>query len=241
MWLRLYRGLADCIDLLLPPACLLCGCSLTARPLRQAFCDNCCAGIVPLPAAHCLRCAQPFPKASSSHLCGACLLRPPGFSIAHAAGLYQGGTKEAIHKLKYRNQLPLAQPLGRMLADTVTTRMASFAPDFIVPVPLHIKRLRQRGYNQALEISRPLSRQLQVPINTMILQRIRNTPQQQGLTAEDRRKNLRHAFALGAEASSLRILLVDDVMTTGETLRECSRLLISGSAAEVQVAVVGRA
>ncbi|MDT8443776.1 MAG: ComF family protein [Desulfuromonadales bacterium] len=166
--------------------------------------------------------------------------RPPSFSIVHAAGLYQGSLKEAVHKLKYRNQLPLAKPLGQLLGKCVAAA-ASIAPDLIIPVPLHPSRLRQRGYNQALEVARPIAQQLTVPLVTTLLQRSRNTPQQQGLSAIERRSNLRNAFTLSAEAQALKILLVDDVMTTGETVRECSRMLLSGGAKEVQVAVVGRA
>jgi ComF family protein len=113
--------------------------------------------------------------------------------------------------------------------------------DRIVPVPLHPDRLRSRGYNQSLEVARPIARQMKIPLDTTLLQRIRKTPQQQGLSATERRSNLRNAFALTSRPSELRILLIDDVMTTGETVRECSRTLIAGGVGEVQVAVVGRA
>jgi ComF family protein len=110
-----------------------------------------------------------------------------------------------------------------------------------VPVPLHPNRLRQRGYNQALEVARPIAQQLNVSIDTGLLQRIRKTPPQQGLSAIERRSNLRNAFDLTTTPSVRRILLVDDVMTTGETVRECCRTLRAGGVREVQVAVVGRA
>jgi ComF family protein len=241
MWRGLRKALLDSVDLLLPPACLLCGQLLPTNHCTHAFCLDCTAAMSPLSPAHCRRCAQPFPSATSNHLCGTCLQRPPTFSSVHTAGLYKGSIKTAIHKLKYRNQLTLAKPLGEFLGKAIATAEDSFIPDIIVPVPLHQDRLRQRGYNQALEVARPLSRQLQIKLDTTLLQRVLKTPPQQGLTARERRSNLRNAFALTAQAPGLKILLVDDVMTTGETVRECCRMLLKGGVVEVQVAVIGRA
>jgi ComF family protein len=161
--------------------------------------------------------------------------------MVHVAGSYEGNVKDAIHRLKYRNQLTLAEPLGELLVKTVTASDNHFVPDRIIPVPLHIKRLRQRGFNQALEIARPIARRMKVPVDTTLLQRVRETPHQQGLSATERRSNLRDAFSVTTKVPASKILLVDDVMTTGETVRECSRTLKAGGAIELQVAVVGRA
>jgi ComF family protein len=106
-------------------------------------------------------------------------------------------------------------------------------------VSLHLKRLRQRGYNQAVEIARPIARHQAFHLNTTTLQRIRNTPPQQGLTAVQRSINLSNAFALLSQVLDQKILLVDDVMTTGETICACCRTLLAGGALEVQVAVLG--
>ena len=165
MWINLRRALAVSIDLLLPSACLLCGKSLPDNHGKQSFCQECQASILPLGPAHCSRCAQPFPnftfnpettvesRKPEQHLCGTCLKRPATFSIVHVAGSYQGGIKDAVHRLKYRNQLTLAKPLGQLLAKAFEAAENDFVPDCIVPVPLHLNRLRQRGYNQALEVS----------------------------------------------------------------------------------------
>jgi len=241
VWTRFRRELAACFDLLLPPACLLCRQLLTTDFDVQSICRACLADMPPLSAAHCSCCAQPFPSATSNHLCSACLKRSPSFSMVHAAGLYQGNIKDAVHQLKYRNQLTLAEPLGQLLSKIVVGSGVGFAADCIVPVPLHPHRLRQRGYNQALELARPISRELNVPLDTTLLQRCRKTLQQQGLSATERRSNLRNAFTLASQPSALRVLLIDDVMTTGETVRECCRVLAAGGVKEVQVAVIGRA
>jgi ComF family protein len=161
--------------------------------------------------------------------------------MVYAASLYQGSIKEAIHRMKYRNQLTLARHLGQLLITVFDAAEKTFAPDIIVPVPLHPDRLRQRGYNQAVEIARPIAQRLNVPLNSTLLRRIRITPQQQGLTAAERRSNLRKAFAVTTIASAHKVLLIDDVMTTGETVRECCRTLLAGGVEEVQVAVVARA
>ena len=241
MWQDFCKSLKASVDLFLPPACLLCGQRLQDPPGGPGFCCECMAGVTPLGPAHCCLCAQPFPDATSSHLCGACLRHPPNFTGVHAAGRYQGSLKDAVHRLKYRNQFLLAEPLGSILGETVTHSSLEPSLDCIIPVPLHPQRLRSRGYNQALEIARPLARQLGLPIQTRLLQRCRNTPPQQGLSADQRSRNLRKAFVLARQVRGVRALLVDDIMTTGETVRECCRTLLRGGAKEIQVAVVGRA
>ncbi len=241
MWANLRRALSAGVDLFLPPACLLCGQLLPPGFDPQEFCAECQASMPPLGRSHCSCCSQPFPASSSQHLCATCLQRPPAFSIVHAACSYQERVKDAIHQLKYRNQVNLAEPLGKLLGKSLEVAEVSFKPDCIIPVPLHPGRLKKRGYNQALEISRPLARKMQCPIDTALLQRTLKTPPQQGLTAAERRSNLRNAFIVTTTTSARKILLVDDVMTTGETVRECSRVLMKNNIAEVQVAVIGRA
>jgi len=241
MWQEFCTSLKASIDLFLPPACLLCGQRLQGSTREPDFCDACMAGVTPLGPAHCCLCARPFSDATSSHLCGACLKLPPAFTRVHVAGRYQGSVKDAVHLLKHRNQLALAKPLGLILGRVVLNSGPGCPLDYIVPVPLHPHRLRQRGYNQALEIARPLSRQLGLPIETGLLRRCRKTPPQQGLPADQRRRNLRNAFSLAGQVAGARVLLVDDIMTTGETVRECCRTLLQGGAKEIQVAVIGRA
>jgi ComF family protein len=241
VWTRVFRALAAGIDLLLPPACLLCGQQLPPMTNPLFLCRDCLACMPPLGPAHCPCCARPYPSSSANHLCGVCLRQSQFFTTVHAAGLYLGTAREAVHRLKFRDQLALASPLGQLLGQAVTRNGSGFRPHRIVPVPLHPRRLRQRGFNQALEIARPLSRRMGVSLDTRLLIRTRPTPPQQELPATARRSNLRNAFDLTAKPAKLRILLVDDVMTTGETVRECSRVLLAGGASEVQVAVFARA
>lgn len=240
MWNAFRKALAASVDLLLPPICLLCGELQPAGHCHQALCRACTIAILPMPVAYCRLCAQPFPDATSKHHCAACLKRPPLFTKVHTAGLYQGSIKSAIQQLKYRNQICLAKPLGLLLGKALIAAEDPFVPDQIVPVPLHLGRLRQRGYNQALEIARPIAAGMGLRCNTTMLQRIRNTPHQQGLSATERRSNLRNAFSLKQGCTARKVLLIDDVMTTGETVHECCRTLMTGDTEEIQVAIVGR-
>jgi ComF family protein len=130
--------------------------------------------------------------------------------------------------------------LAGLLA-TVLERDGSLRPDLLIPVPLHYSRLRERTYNQALLLARVLGRRWRQPVLPRLLVRSRPTPQQQGLKAEVRRQNLKGAFALNRQLNGERVLLIDDVVTTGATVRECSRVLLEGGAGEVVVAVLARA
>ncbi len=242
MWGDIRQTLVSGLDLLLPPACLLCCQALRVDHNGFSLCDACMGNFHPLGPAHCSLCAQPFPGQSPDiHLCSKCLRKPPLFSTVHTLGSYQGSIKKAVQHLKYRNQLTLAKPLGLLLAEKLDDMTGDNRPDLLIPVPLHRKRLRQRGYNQAVELARPVARKLRLPLTTKLLKRIRQTPPQQGLSAEERRQNIRNAFDLTNTIQGQKILLLDDVMTTGETIRECCRILHLGGAGEIQIAVFGRA
>jgi len=241
LWQRTWRELRHCCDLLLPPACLLCGERLPHGAPASEFCPGCQAGL-PQPApARCPVCAvayqTPIP---SRHHCENCLRHQPPFTRVHAVGPYAGTLQEAIQHFKYRGQLPLERPLGRLLADTVLKGTAH-RPELVVPVPLHRHRLRDRGYNQALQLARQVGRQIKAPVAPDLLRRVRDTATQQGLDAVARRSNLRDAFAVTQPLSGQRLLLVDDVLTTGTTARECARVLLAAGAAGVEVAVLARA
>jgi ComF family protein len=159
-----------------------------------------------------------------------------------AAGLYQEGLREAVHRFKFRGDLGLDRPLGELLAEALSGQAApGWRPDLVVPVPLHRRRLAERTYNQSLLLARAVARSWRVPVPARLLLRTRATPPQQGLSAEERRRNLRGAFALRQPLGGERVLLVDDVLTTGATARECARVLRDGGAGEVAVAVLARA
>lgn len=236
--MKLRRSLFWLLTQLLPPACPLCRQTFPAH-WQEPFCSDCLTGFQPLPAAHCTCCALPFTAVSNSaHLCGRCLDRPPIFAKVHTVGCFDSSLREAIHQFKFNQRVGLDRPLGIMLNKFLPVD-AVF--ELIVPVPLHSHRLRQRSYNQSLLLARELARLRSSPIVPDLLIKTENTVSQQELSARDRERNLSKVFQVQGPLRGERVLLVDDVMTTGSTVRACSQALLAAGAREVQVAVVGRA
>ncbi|HWR35813.1 MAG TPA: ComF family protein [Clostridia bacterium] len=182
--------------------------------------------------------------------CNDCGREQPTFVRAASYGPYAGGLRELVHLLKYDRVRPAAGVLGRMLAETIATLEAEFPADvLVIPVPLHASKLRQRGFNQSELIAeaalRHLERQSRIRYrrNLSALVRKRATESQVGMTREQRRANMRGAFAVGSlnDIANSALLLVDDVFTTGATVGECARVLRKAGAADVWVVTVGRA
>lgn len=170
-------------------------------------------------------------------VCGDCRQQPPAFSHTHCATIYQQPVSLWVHQLKFGGRLEraavLAAAIGPMLQD-----IPKAVP--LIPVPLHISRLRKRGYNQALEVARLLSEQQQRPLLTDVLVRHQATRMQAELSEQQRIKNVRGAFSMGARLSAQRVLLVDDVMTTGQTLHAASRCLRQAGVQTVEAVVFAR-
>ena len=177
--------------------------------------------------------------------CALCRRLQPPFVKAVAYGSYDGGLRELIHLLKYEQVRPAAVVLGRMLAEAVSGMESGSTSLVVVPVPLHARKLRQRGFNQSELIAQHAVR-LGVgsgrALNSRVLQRRRETQSQIGLTRHQRRENLRGAFAVSRpeEIAGREILLVDDVFTTGTTVSECARVLLRAGASEIFVATAAR-
>ena len=232
------RSLTDLLNLLLPPACPLCG----RESERVGICSDCLAGIHPVVSPCCPRCVLPYPtEDGTDHFCEACLRASRSFEWVRAAGLYEGTLRQAVHHLKYHGAVDLDGPLGELLAATLEEADSRFRPDLLVPVPLHKSRLSERTYNQSLLLAKALGRKWRLPVAARLLLRVRATSPQQGLNVQLRRANMKGAFALRTPLAGEKVLLIDDVLTTGATAAECSRILLEGGAGEVGVAVLGRA
>ena len=210
--------------------CLLCALPSGNSPL----CTACAADLPRLPGACCPRCALPTPAGT---LCGRCLAHPPHYDRAIAAYRYDFPLDKLIHAFKYGHRLAIAPFFGQSLAALASDLTA----DVIVPLPLHPLRLKERGFNQALELARPVSRALRVPLRPGLCVRLTNTPPQAALPLPERTRNLRGAFHCPADLSGQRVLLVDDVMTTGASLAECARTLKLHGAVDVTLLVLARA
>ena len=214
----------------LPQHCALCGAGTSNRRL----CAGCDADLSHHRAPACPICALP---ALDGQVCGACLHRPPAFDRTLAAFSYRFPLDRLLHAFKYSGNLALAEILAEPLA-----RLAAVhpKPDLLMPMPLHPVRLRERGFNQSLEIARPISRWLDIPLAADACRRTRDTPTQAGLKWQERRRNVRDAFACDLDLSGKKIAVLDDVMTTGATLNEISRILKDRGAFEVSAWVVAR-
>ena len=219
--------------------CFLCG--MTAR---RPLCESCIAACPVLPASLCPRCALPSALNSStcSSLCGRCLHTPPPFDATVAAFAYGAPLSQALQAFKYRAALGLAGFLGGALAAAVDADPDAGAVDLIVPMPLARPRLAARGFNQALELARPLAKRRGVRIDTQLVQRIRDTAPQAALPWNERVRNIHAAFSCPNPMglAGRRIAVVDDVMTTGATLVELAKTLKAAGAAHVSNWVVAR-
>jgi ComF family protein len=236
------RLVRETLLLVYPPLCA--GCSRVLDPEESPlFCPDCLIVLDLISEPYCPLCGIPFvAEVTTSHLCGDCLGGVHRFDRARAKGFYQGLMREVIHRFKYGGQTFLVKPLARMLIGPAKELTRLHRIDTIVPVPLHYKRLRQRGFNQASLLARGLGSLLQIPVDYSSLKRTRWTDPQIGLSRNQRAANVKGAFGLKAtvKIKGRGILLLDDVLTTGETVNQCVRVLKDGGAREVVVLTVAR-
>jgi ComF family protein len=230
------------VSLLFPPVCHLCREFISAES-EVRLCKECLAKAPPLASPLCSCCGHPFSGAGrADHLCGPCITDPPPFSAARSALLYENSTKELIHQFKYGKRVMLRRPLGLLAASHLDVFAAEFEADLILPVPLHKRRLKERGFNQAILLGEVFSKRWGVALSRNNLRRTRWTEPQVSLGATERAANVRGAFGISSDKEILgkRIFLVDDVYTTGSTAKECSRILMKAGAAAVAVLTVAR-
>jgi len=261
------RQLAGAVlNTLLPPRCRVCGCSIArlsaasggevnpdvraaapATVLRPYLCSACAETFTAVRAPGCTRCGQMFmSRRGPDHLCGQCSRQAWHFGKARSAGVFDRSLATLIHRLKYNGRTGLIQPLGRFMLTVLRDQWRPFEIDVIVPVPLHAKRLRARGFNQSLLLARTWSVDAggwaDVPVEPDLVRRIRPTVSQTGLGRKARLANLKNAFrvAAGRRVDHLRLLLVDDVFTTGATVNECAGTLLKAGARRVDVLTLAR-
>jgi ComF family protein len=241
-WLDLGRqAIQGIIHLIYPPTCHLCGQALA--PDGSRFCTR-CAHLLPEDfQAACPRCAVSIGAYSqTADGCPRCRAERFWFDQAVRLGLYKDSLREAILRMKQATGEDLAEALGHLWAEHAAARLRALAVDVVVPVPLHWIRRWQRGYNQAETLARALAAKLGVPCRTRWLWRARYTAHQTGQGRTARKANLRGAFRAAArpELRGKKVLLVDDVLTTGTTCSEAARVLKRAGAARVAVAVLAR-
>jgi len=220
--------------------------------LSEYLCRNCLEGLAAVESPLCSCCGLPFESRHGlDHRCGDCSTSPKKFRIARAPLVYEQIFTEVIHSYKYKGKIQLARPLGELLLTAFRLFWDTDSIDVVVPVPLHLKRLRKRGFNQVYLLIRnwqTIAEQVPLDLSNLQIERdiiARNIPTvpQTGLGRRQRAANIKDAFELVDEAKIIdkRILLVDDVYTTGATVDECARLLLSHGAAHVDVLSLARA
>lgn len=227
------RFAAAAVDLIFPARCASCD-----TPGESPFCAACAQTLVPLPAG-CPLCGVPQDESLLPALrprrCPHCRARPPCFALATAPYLHGGALAEAIHRLKYEKREDLAPALGVLFEGCSAPES-----DLLVPIPLHPRRLRQRGYDQARLLADACASRFRLPVSPL-LRRVRETGQQVGRDRAARERAIRGAFAAAGEVGGARICLVDDVLTTGATANAAAFALLRAGAARVEVRTLARA
>ncbi len=232
----MYNWLNIIQDYLLPPTCILCA---NSGWQGLDLCYSCYTQLAKNSQC-CQHCARPLDIPSHiSPLCGNCLSHPPAFDATYAPFLHQAATRYLITGLKFNADYKNARLLGLLLAQGLKQNAPH--PDYILPVPLHKARYRERGFNQSIEIARTVGKELQIPVDVHSCVRHRDTPHQTRLTAKQRRTNVKNAFTIIKPITAQHIVIVDDVMTTGSTVHELARLLKKAGVLRVDVWVCARA
>lgn len=203
------------------------------------LCPACEADLVPNGYA-CSTCAEPLPAAGEPSICGACLRHPPAFESSFVPFRYVYPIDHLVRGLKFRGELACGRVLGELFAARVLARGAVL-PELIIPVPLAQRRYRERGFNQANELALPIRRATRIPVHNDLVVRYRETAEQAALDLEGRRKNVRHAFAFVGSLPARHVAILDDVVTTGSTVREVARVLGGAGAERIEVWAVCRA
>ena len=223
-------------------------CALCGAPAQIPGVELCtgCADDLRRNLSACVSCAEPLsldvPDAAQLQLqCGACLRRTPRFDAAYCPFLYDYPLDHLIRGLKYRGQVAYGRLLGHLFVRELRLHRAQPLPQLLIPVPLAYRRFRQRGYNQAIELGRVIESQLGIPLRADVIERRRETAVQAGLTRRARRRNIKGAFAMRVKFPADHVAIIDDVITTGSTVDEISRVLKRAGVRRIEVWALARA
>jgi ComF family protein len=228
------------LDFVYPPRCVVCGEWMDSWTV---MCAKCAGDLRRVEHPLCPTCGKPFISAPYDHLCSVCSQDEQYFDAQRSAIIYEGQWREAILKFKFNGVTSLAKTLADATKNIFETEFKEIQVDSIVPVPLHPTRLRWRGFNQSLTLARRIAKERGFWIDPYSLVRSRPTTPQVRLTPKQREENVKGAFAVARPnfIDGRNILLIDDVTTTGSTLRECSKVLKKAGASKVYALTVARA
>jgi ComF family protein len=236
--------LARFLELIYPPKCHICQRFLIGdRGEDVHICTECLESLVRITSPLCPSCGIPFvSRVEEDHLCGDCIRKRPHFNALAAPFLYEGGIMDAIHQIKYNGKTHIAGSVGEHAAFLAKERFGDTKDFLMIPVPLHPKRLRERGFNQSLVIARAIAPYLGAEVDFLSLRRIKYTQPQTGMKRIERLRNVRGAFGLVGQPDlkGKTVILVDDVATTGSTLNECAKVLKKAGCEKVLCLVLAR-
>lgn len=223
------------IQQIYPHICVLCG---DAGSQNRDLCAHCEADLI-INRQACQQCAIPLPSATSGSVCGQCLKKPPLYDQSWSAFIYAQPLEWMIQQLKFNARLSYSILFSELMMPLLPALHQQ--PDCIIPVPLHNKRIRQRGFNQTYELIKPVATKLAIKIDTKHCLRIRNTQAQTGINAKSRSRNVKDAFEFKNTPDYKYIILFDDVITTGSTINELARTLKNQGVERVDVWSLARA
>lgn len=235
-------ALAGLGDILFPPLCISCTTLLTSEK-KVPLCPECDKKIIRITPPICRFCGEPLSETTLDPTsCQDCLNSPPPFAWARALGRYEGLLQELIHRFKYGRDVTVGNRLGRLMAEHPYPAVDLSVPRLILPVPLHPRRLRERGFNQAVLLAKHLAARLRIPLDVMSLRRSRDTESQTNLDRVSRAENVRGGFHLEKDGAveGKNVLLIDDVYTTGNTVKECAGVLMTHGASSVSVITLAK-
>ncbi len=224
---------SNLVNALFKQKCLLCDANIDAlQPNIHEACMACLNDLPWHPKTSCPQCGL----SSSGQLCGSCISSPPDFDATHAVFLYDFPIDAMMQRYKYGNMLSLCAFFGALLSEKVDMETV----DLIIPMPMHPARIKERGFNQALEIAKVLVKNYKGKLDYKSAIRQKLTPPQTSLPLKERVKNIKEAFAVNADLAGKRIAIVDDVMTTGASLNELAKILKKAGASHVECWVIAR-
>lgn len=230
------------LQFLLPSQCHCCERFLEEG--QSGICGECLSKIKWIEPPLCTLCGVPFrSREVESHLCGDCLTRRRYFGKARALGYYEGPLREAIHRWKYEEKHYLTRFFGERLTEGFHRHWQPGTIDLLIPVPLHPRRLRERGFNQALFLVKELSQRTRIPFGKRLLKKRMSTPPQVSLSGEERERGVKNSFYVSMQEKirGKSVLLIDDVYTTGATVNECAKVLLKAGAQRVEVLTLAHA
>jgi len=233
------------LSALFPSRCILCRQTVRIAALNPNIevCRD-CYKILPHNDNSCARCALPLPvDVGNQPSCGRCIKKTPSYDYSRSVFRYEGDIINLIHQLKFGEKISYARSIGEILLASFESELLEKhgVPDCIIPVPIHDKRLRGRGYNQSIEIARVMAKKLEMPIAYDAVVKKHSTLAQSGLNAKERQRNIKNAFDVINVENYKHVLIVDDVVTTGSTVNEIAKALKKNGVDRVGVLSIARA